>query len=283
MNTLILGGDKRYYEIIEAFKNKKYNIDLVGYKNKIDKTNNLNISDVDVSKYDIILFPVNAIGEDYTINGEINFKINPDFFKQAKDNVLIFSGIKTPKLDEILKNGQKKAFFLMKDKEVIKDNVIPTVEGILADIITNTDITIKNANILVIGYGNIGKYLVETLNHLKANTIVSIKEDYDKYLLDQKNIYNIFSNDIQKMNKVLEKTDIIINTVPSLVLDKNYIDNINNNAYILDVSSRPHGIDKEALIKKDINFKIYLGIPSKIAPKTSGLILSKKINHIIGG
>ena len=33
MNTLILGGDKRYYEIIEAFKNKKYNIDLVGYKN----------------------------------------------------------------------------------------------------------------------------------------------------------------------------------------------------------------------------------------------------------
>jgi len=66
-------------------------------------------------------------------------------------------------------------------------------------------------------------------------------------------------------------------------LDKNYIDNINNNAYVLDVSSRPHGIDKEALIKKDINFKIYLGIPSKIAPKTSGLILSKKINHIIGG
>ena len=117
MNTLILGGDKRYYEIIEAFKNKKYNIDLVGYKNKIDKTNNLNISDVDVSKYDIILFPVNAIGEDYTINGEINFKINPDFLKQAKDNVLIFSGIKTPKLDEILKNGEKKAFFLMKDKE----------------------------------------------------------------------------------------------------------------------------------------------------------------------
>lgn len=112
MNTLILGGDKRYYEIIEAFKNKKYNIDLVGYKNKIDKTNNLNISDVDVSKYDIILFPINAIGEDYTINGEINFKINPDFLKQAKDNVLIFSGIKTPKLDEILKNGQKKLSFL---------------------------------------------------------------------------------------------------------------------------------------------------------------------------
>ena len=45
---------------------------------------------------------------DKKINGEINFKINPDFLKQAKDNVLIFSGIKTPKLDEILKNGQKK-------------------------------------------------------------------------------------------------------------------------------------------------------------------------------
>lgn len=283
MNTLILGGDKRYYEIIEAFKNKKYNIDLVGYKNKIDKTNSLNINDVDVAKYDIILFPINAVGEDYTINGEIKFKISSNFLNKAKNNVLIFSGIKTPKLEEVLKNGKKKAFFLMKDKEVIKENVIPTVEGIISDIIINTDITIKNSNILVIGYGNVGKYLIEVLNHLKANTIVSIKEDYDKKILDQRKIYNVFSNDIQKMNKVLKNTDVIINTVPSLILDKNYIDNINSNTYVLDISSHPHGIDKEALIKKEINFKIYLGIPSKIAPKTSGLILSKKINHIIGG
>ena len=85
------------------------------------------------------------------------------------------------------------------------------------------------------------------------------------------------------MNKCINECNIIINTVPTLIIDKEYIKNIRDDTYILDVSSYPHGIDIKELEKDNIKYKIYLGIPSKVAPKTSGLILTKKINTLIGG
>lgn len=283
MNVLVLGGDKRYLEIINNFKEKNYNIDLVGYKNTIPNTNLLNVCDIDVCIYDIILFPISGVGKDFIIKGDYEFQISENFLSKVNENVLIFSGTKTPNLDLLLKHSNRGAIILMEDNDIIKSNAIPTVEGILADIIMNTDITIKNSNVLVIGYGNIGSYLVDSLKKLGSNVIVSIKENRDKTILDEKRIPNVFSSDKIKMNKCINECNIIINTVPTLIIDKEYIKNIRDDTYILDVSSYPHGIDIKELEKDNIKYKIYLGIPSKVAPKTSGLILTKKINTLIGG
>ena len=57
---------------------------------------------------------------------------------------------------------------------------------------------------------------------------------------------------------------------------------INRDAYVLDVASHPHGVDHEVLDEFFIKNKLYLGIPGKIAPKTSGNILSKKISSVMG-
>ena len=283
MNCVILGGDKRYYEIINNFLNKGYNVDIVGYKNIIKNTHQIDINDLIIEKYDVIIFPISGVTNNFIIKAEENFKVSPNILNNAKDDSLIFSGINTPCLEIIKFNSKKNITFLMKDKEIIEKNAIPTVEGIIGDLIKNTNITIKDSNIMVIGYGNIGKYLVEILKHLGSNITVSIIEKKDKNILDKYKIKNVFSNDFEKMCNVLTNQNIIINTVPSLVINKNYIDYLNNECYVLDVSSYPHGIDKEYLDYKNIKNKIYMGIPSDIAPKTSGIILSKKIDSIIGG
>lgn len=283
MNCLILGGDKRYYEIIKNFLNRGYNVDIVGYKNKIDNAVSINYDKLQIEKYDIIIFPVNGVKDNFIIMGEENFKINPDFLIKAKDSCLIFAGINTPCLEQLMNISKKKVNFLMKDKQVIKENAIPTVEGIIANLIINTDITINNSNIMVIGYGNIGSYLVDILSKLNADLIVSIIEPNDEFLLKQKNIKSVYSNDLDSMKIYLSNIDIIVNTVPSLILNREYIDCIKPNCYILDVASYPHGVDKKYLDHKNLKNQIYLGIPSDIAPKTAGKILSKKINTILGG
>lgn len=283
MNCLILGGDKRYYEIIKNFLNKGYNVDIVGYKKGIGKAKNINYEDVNISKYDIIIFPIGGVKDNFIVVGEDCFRVNPEFLKLAKDNCLIFSGINTPCLEQIKITSKKNINFLMNDIGVIKENVIPTVEGIIADIIINTDITINNSNIMVIGYGNVGSYLVKILKEMNAQLIVSIICENDEFLLKKNNIASVYSNDLNKMKKSLSNADVIINTAPSLVLDKEYIDSIQNNCYVLDVASYPHGINKQYLDEKGIKNKIYLGIPSDIAPKTAGKILSKKINSMVGG
>lgn len=283
MNCLILGGDKRYYEIIRDFKNKNYNVDMVGYINGFAGTNSINYEDINIKKYDLILFPISGVGNDFIIKGEKNFKVEANLLEDVKENCLIFSGIKTCCLEEMMNHCKKNINFLMNDESVIKENSIITVEGIISDIITNTDITINKSNVLVIGYGNIGSYLTKVLNDLKALVSVSVILDKDKNSLDKLKINSVYSNDINSMCKVISESDIIINTVPSLVLNEYYINHMKSNCYVLDIASYPHGIDQEALNNRNIKNKIYLGIPSIVAPKTAGKILSKKIDSVVGG
>lgn len=286
MEVLVLGGDLRYLEIINDLSSK-YSVDVVGYKNTYisDCVRNININKVDIGKYDVIIFPINGVMDKNLINCRFNnvpIKLSDDFLVGSKDDVLIFSGISTPNLDRILEVSNRNCFYMMKDKEVVSSNAIPTVEGIIADVIVNTDSTIHDTNFLVFGYGNIGQVLVKYLRLLGANVTVSIIEDKDKEILDSVGIDSFYSNNVSDLVKSIGSVDVIINTVPSCVIDNSLIKYINRECYVLDIASHPHGIDREVLDEFFIKNKLYLGIPGKVAPKTSGKILSRKINSVLG-
>ncbi len=286
MEVLVLGGDLRYLEIIDDLSSK-YSVDVVGYKNTYinDCVRNININKVDIGKYDVIIFPINGVMDKNLINCRFNnvpIKLSDDFLVGSKDDVLIFSGISTPNLDRILEVSNRDCVYMMKDKEVVSSNAIPTVEGIIADVIVNTDSTIHDTNFLVFGYGNIGQVLVKYLRLLGANVTVSIIEDKDKEILDSVGIDSFYSNNVSDLVKSIGSVDVIINTVPSCVIDNSLIKYINRECYVLDIASHPHGIDREVLDEFFIKNKLYLGIPGKVAPKTSGKILSRKINSVLG-
>ena len=286
MEVLVLGGDLRYLEIINDLSSK-YSVDVVGYKNTYinDCVRNININKVDIGKYDVIIFPINGVMDKNLINCRFNnvpIKLSDDFLVGSKDDVLIFSGISTPNLDRILEVSNRNCVYMMKDKEVVSSNAIPTVEGIIADVIVNTDSTIHDTNFLVFGYGNIGQVLVKYLRLLGANVTVSIIEDKDKEILDSVGIDSFYSNNVSDLVKSIGSVDVIINTVPSCVIDNSLIKYINRECYVLDIASHPHGIDREVLDEFFIKNKLYLGIPGKVAPKTSGKILSRKINSVLG-
>ncbi len=286
MNVLVLGGDLRYLEIIEDLS-LKYNVDVIGYKNVFinDRVNKMDLCDVFIDKYDVIIFPINGVMENNMINCRFNnfpIELDDNFLVGSKENVLIFSGISTPSLDNILSISNRNCIYMMKDKDVIRKNAIPTVEGIIADLVVNTEITVNDSDVLVFGYGNIGKVLVKYLNMLGANVTVALLEESDKVVLDELGISNFYSNDISFLVDKVCSVDVIINTVPSTIIDSSLIKYINRDCYVLDVASHPHGIDREVLDEFFIKNKLYLGIPGKVAPKTSGKILSKKINEVMG-
>ncbi|MBP3919968.1 MAG: hypothetical protein J6D28_00210 [Bacilli bacterium] len=285
MNVLVLGGDLRYLEIINNLS-FKYDIDVVGYKNTYinDKVKNINICSVDISKYDIIIFPVNGVMDKNLINCRFNnvpIKLDNDLLVGTKENVLIFSGISTPALNNMLKLADRECTFLMKDDDIVKGNSLLTAEGIIADIIINTEKSLNNEDILVLGYGNIGKVLVKYLSLFNSNITVGIIDYNDKLLLDQLGINNFFTNDFSLLKESIGKADVIVNTVPNVIIDEKNYKYINKDSYILDISSHPHGFNQYSLDELFIKNKLYLGIPGKVAPITAGKILSKKITKVM--
>ena len=285
MNVLILGGDLRYLEIIDDLKSR-YNVDLVGYKNTyIDGVRNIDIDDVSIGLYDVIILPVNGVLDKNMINCRFNnvlIELPKDLFVDTKDDVLIFSGISTPCLDKMLEVSNRNCVYMMKDKNVIRENSIPTAEGVLADVINNTECTLGDSKILVFGYGNVGRVIVAYLRYFNSDICVSIIDDNDKKDLDNLGIKCFYSNCISDLVSHISEADVIINTVPGTIISDNLIKYINRDCYVLDIASHPHGINSEVLDEFFIKNKLYLGIPGKIAPKTSGKILLKKINEVMG-
>lgn len=288
MKALFLGGDKRQLEIINDLYQKGTEIHLVGYEN-IDIPGCVikkNINNLKIIEYNVIVLPVNGVKSDLSVTCDFNDEkviLPADIFMNARNDVLIFTGIMTEELKKMLEIANKNAIVLMDDNDIKKENSIPTVEGIIGDLVYNTDYTISGSNILILGYGNVGKLLALKLKYLDANVTVGVISKDDFELLKENNIAGFYTNNSELMKNMIKNNEIIINTVPNILLSKEYLDSVKENCYILDIASHPHGIDFDYANNHHIRNKLLLGIPSMVAPKTAGQILTKKISNIIGG
>ena len=104
-----------------------------------------------------------------------------------------------------------------------------------------------------------------------------------KELIFKDNVQEYYPLNSQNIIDIFDKSDIVINTIPLNVIPEEALLTANK-PYILDIASYPYGINEEIIkkYKEKINYKLYLGIPSKFAPKKASEILLKVLNTQIG-
>ena len=117
-------------------------------------------------------------------------------------------------------------------------------------------------------------------------TTVLLVDDNPKYLKDALPHYgyDVFTaaDGIQALKILAEnKFDIIINTVPYIILGKKELKLIDKNTLIIDLASSPGGVDKEYAQKEKLNLIVALGIPGRETPKTAAKYIKKIISKNI--
>lgn len=70
MKFLFLGGDKRYRYLMKDLSNE-HNIFCVGFNNLSFDADILNINEVDLNLFDVILLPISGINDNMEIKTEI--------------------------------------------------------------------------------------------------------------------------------------------------------------------------------------------------------------------
>src|SRR5690625_1662894 len=86
---------------------------------------------------------------------------------------------------------------------------------------------------------------------------------------------------LTKLCDGIKDTNICINPIPHLVITKEIINQMNKNTLVIDVASKPGGIDFDAAKTAGINTLHALGLPGKFAPKTAGDIIGHTIAELI--
>ncbi|MEG0283131.1 MAG: dipicolinate synthase subunit DpsA, partial [Clostridia bacterium] len=86
---------------------------------------------------------------------------------------------------------------------------------------------------------------------------------------------------LNELKNCLPKMDIIFNTVPNLLLKEEEIQLLRKSSVIIDLASKPGGVDQNAANKAGINTVWALGLPGKVAPYTAAKYLKNTIDKSI--
>lgn len=197
-----------------------------------------------------------------------------DFLKDIKNKTLFSSGVSSEILQKFEENNIK--YVNVMDSDYIAYlNAIPTAEGAIYKAMEYTDFVLHNANVLVLGFGRVGKILASKLKGLDANVFCEARNKKDLAHIEALG-YNVI--ELKNLDDVLGKMDIIFSTIPYKILDSDRLKKINKDTIIIDLASMPGSIDYETANKLNIKAYLELGIPAKIAPMTASKYLKSVID-----
>ena len=157
-------------------------------------------------------------------------------------------------------------------------NAIPTAEGAVSIVMQEINRTLTGSRALVLGYGRIGKILAHRLSALSVGVEVAARSGTDFAWIKA---YGYGGVKYDELAGRLETYHIIVNTVPSLVLDAQRLSRVRHDAVIVDLASKPGGVDINAAKELGLNVIWALSLPGKFAPVTSGATLKEGVMSIM--
>ncbi len=228
-----------------------------------------------IQEAEYIMLPIPFTKDKVHITGE-DILIE-DVIKKCT-NKTIFSGGIPREFRRQLETNNVTYVDLMELDEVAYLNAIPTAEGAISKAIELTDETIHGTNVLVLGFGRVAKILADKLKGLNANVFCAARSKKDLAHIKALG-YNVV--DINQVGDCLSNMNIIFNTVPTLILGEKKLRLLSQDSVIIDLASAPGGVDFEKAKEFGINTVLYLGIPSKVAPKSAAKYLKESIDKVI--
>ena len=134
------------------------------------------------------------------------------------------------------------------------------------------------SKILILGFGKVAKTLAYKLKGLSAEVTCSARRSSDLAWIETLG-YEV--QNINKLGKNLEKFDIIFNTVPQIILTENELRCIKKEALIIDLASKPGGVDQEKAKEIGLKYIWELAIPGKVAPYASAKYIKDAIYNAL--
>lgn len=163
-------------------------------------------------------------------------------------------------------------------EELVALNALATAEGAISLILRSSPRTIWDSNILIVGFGRIGRMLAERLRHLGAHVSVSARKAGDMAYI---RALGCEALDTRTLGPELGRFHTVINTVPARVLRREQLELMSGNVLCIDLASRPGGVDFEAARELERNVIWALGLPAETAPETAGRIIKETVLNIL--
>ncbi len=281
----VIGGDYRMLSCAKFLSRSGYDVSVFGYENYNGEFENLYKEDTlseCIEKSDILILPLPYADTQGFIKSAYSHKrIAPsEILKICTSGKKIFGGC----LDEKFLNECKKLnitavdYYAREELKVL--NAIPTAEGAIAIAILETDITLHGCESAVLSLGCVGRAMARALHSLGGIVTVVARS---ATALSKAESLGYDSKHISDIGTALKGKKLIFNGIPDKVITESVLKELDKDAIIIDLASKPGGVDPKEAEKYGIRVISALSLPSKYAPVTAGKYLAKTIDHILKG
>ena len=280
----VIGGDLRSVKLIQSLAEDGFKVFTFG----VEKAENLKeIKDVvecnslveAIESSKIVIGPIPLSSNQSTINtpfSDVAISINE--LGEAIGDRLFIAGNINQQLKETFASFNINVLDLLEREELAVLNTISTAEGAIQIAIEQTLTTLHGSNVLILGFGRVGKVLANMLNGIGAKVFCEARKNTDLAWIKA---YGYNPIHLSELDKNLQNFDIIINTVPFVLLDHKKLRLIKKDCLIIDLASNPGGVDKEEANKMGIKVIWALALPGKVAPITSAEFIKETIYNIL--
>lgn len=276
----IIGGDLRIVKLVEMLEKDSFEISTYG----LEKASELKAKKCDTLEEclqgaELVIGPLPLSSNGIQVNTPFSDKkIQVRELLQLLENKIFIAGAIRNDVYEMTKEKNITVIDLLKREELAVLNAISTAEGAIQIAIEETPKNLHGNSILVLGFGRVGKILAKMLDGIGAKVACEARKNADLAWIKA---YGYEPINLTNLKENLNRFDIIINTIPFVVLNKEYLEEVQEDALIIDLASNPGGVDQKAVKELGRKFVWALSLPGKVSPVTSAEFMKETIDNIL--
>ena len=229
---------------------------------------------------DCVVLPLPAAGGDGRLNAPLSRLSLPlaEVFSGLRPGQVVCAG----RVDAPARAQAEALGLTLRDyfarEELAVANAVPTAEGAIQIAMEELPITLHGARALVIGYGRLGRALAPRLAGLGARVSVAARKYADLAWAES---FGFGTEHTGQLRPWLCGYDLVVNTVPARVLGEAELAELRPDCLVIDLASKPGGVDLDAAARLGKKVVWALSLPGKVAPVTAGRAIRTAIYNIL--
>lgn len=278
----VVGGDMRQITVAECFAKDGYDVSVYGFdKQVLPSSPELSETLTDALKNSsIVILGITPCKE--------NMNLSTPYWKDVLSADVLISHLSPDctiiggKLSQaFLKLCEAKGtrcidYACREDFAVL--NAVPSAEGALAIAMQELPFTLHSCECLVTGFGRIGKILARLLHSFGAKVTCTARKSQDLAWINSLGYKAIHTDNLISC---VHDVPVIFNTVPNQIFSREILRNIRPGTLIIDLASKPGGVDLESAAALGIKVIWALSLPGKTSPVTAGKIIKDTVANIL--
>lgn len=275
LNLWVMGGDQRQLHLSRLLSEDGHTVHLYA----LDTQHS--VPDLSrVKRADGIIFPLPMTDADGAFNAPLSHTSYAltDIFSALSPSQFLCGGKISSSTQALAQQYGLTLHDYCAQEEFTIANAVPTAEGALQIAMEQLPITIHGSRVLILGFGRVGRITAQRFAALGARVTVAARR-YSQLALARS--MALGTEHLSHLTGWMCSYDLIINTIPALVLQRPQLEDLKPECLVIDLASQPGGVDKTAARSLGISVIHALGLPGKVAPVTAGRAIQRTIYHML--